>query len=287
MDEFKSVDYGRDFKTVPISEVRTFWNSLPCNFRHGLAPIGTKEYFDQVEARKYKIEPHIPGFAEFSKWNGKRVLEVGCGLGTESVNFARAGAHVTCVDLSDKSIELCKQRFEVYGLTGSFFRANAEELCQVLPEGSQFDLIWSFGVIHHTPHPENVVEQFRKLLAPGGELRLMVYSKVSYKLFFLMRATETKGDWDFGKIDSLVSTYSEAQTGCPVTYSYTFEECHELLKGFKINSITKDHIFCWDIDEYKQHQYVKEGCWKNVSDDQFHKLEKELGWHTLIIAHTI
>jgi len=166
-------------------------------------------------------------------------------------------------------------------LKGEFYQANAEDLCNVLPPGSQFDLIWSFGVIHHTPFPEKVVEQFKKLLAPDGELRLMVYSKVSYKLFFLMRET---GDWDFGKMDKLISTYSEAQTGCPVTYSYTFEEAHELLKGFNINFIGKDHIFCWDIDAYKKHEYVKEACWKNLPEDQFRRLEKELGWHLLIKA---
>jgi len=283
-EEFRPVENGRKFAEVPISDVANYWNSRPCNVRHSPAPVGTKEYFDQVEERKYKVEYHIPAFAEFPKWKGKRVLEVGCGLGTESTNFARAGAIVTAVDLSEKSLELAKKRFEVFGLQGSFYHGNAEELTKILPEGSQFDLIWSFGVIHHTPHPEKVVEQFHKLLAPDGEVRLMVYSKVSYKLFFLMRET---GDWDFSKIDQLISTYSEAQTGCPVTYSYTFNECEELLKGFKVTHLSKEHIFCWDIDEYRQYRYVKEPCWKNVPEDQFRKLEKELGWHTLIIARKV
>jgi 2-polyprenyl-3-methyl-5-hydroxy-6-metoxy-1,4-benzoquinol methylase len=280
-DEFKPVENGVPFSQVPLSAVQEYWNSRPCNYRHSVAPVGTKEYFDDVEARKYKVEPHIPAFADFAKYKGKRVLEVGCGLGTESLNFARAGAHVTSVDLSDASLELCKKRFEVFGLKADFFSGNAEELASILPAGSQFDLIWSFGVIHHTPHPERCVEQFKKLLVPGGELKLMVYSKVSYKLFFLMRETN---DWDFGKMNQLIATYSEAQTGCPVTYTYTFEECHDLLKGFTISHISKDHIFCWDIDEYKKHKYVKEACWKNLPEEQFKKLEKELGWHTLVTA---
>jgi len=281
MDEFKPVEKTREFKDVPITDVENYWNSRPCNLRHGVAPVGTKEYFDQVEARKYKVEPHIPSFADFSQWKGKRVLEVGCGLGTESTNFARAGAILTAVDLSEESLKLAKKRFEVFGLEGSFYRANAEELTSVLPEGSQFDLIWTFGVVHHTPHPEKVIESFTKLLAPGGELRIMVYAKVSYKLFFLMRET---GDWDFSKIDALISNYSEAQTGCPVTYSYTFDELKGLLQGFEVTRIFKDHIFCWDIDEYKQHRYVKEKCWAKVPEDQFRELEKELGWHLCAVA---
>jgi len=215
----------------------------------------------------------------------KRVLEIGCGLGTESTNFARAGAKLTAVDISAKSLELVKKRFEVFGLEGEFYEANAEEVTKVLPAGSQFDLIFSFGVIHHTPHPEKVIDEIYKLLAPGGQIRLMVYSKVSYKLFFLMRET---GDWDFSKMDHLIANYSEAQTGCPVTYTYTFDELEQLLgPRFQITHLSKDHIFCWDIDEYKQYRYVKEPCWINVPEDTFKKLEKELGWHTLVIANKV
>ena len=67
-------------------------------------PVGSREYFDEVEARKYLVEPHIPGFADFERWRGKRVLEVGCGIGTDSINFARAGAELTAVDLSPESL---------------------------------------------------------------------------------------------------------------------------------------------------------------------------------------
>jgi len=68
--------------------------------------VGTKQYFDEVEARKYFVEYHIPGFAKFARWRGKKVLEIGCGIGTDTINFARAGAQVTTVDLSGKSMEL-------------------------------------------------------------------------------------------------------------------------------------------------------------------------------------
>src|SRR4051812_42278438 len=78
------------FSDVPIGRVRDFWNARPCNIRHSPRPVGTREYFDDVERRKYFVEPHIPGFADFSAWKGRRVLEIGCGLGTDTVSFARA-----------------------------------------------------------------------------------------------------------------------------------------------------------------------------------------------------
>src|SRR5688500_7931773 len=103
------------FSDRSIDQVREYWNRRPCNLRHSTEPVGTRPYFDQVEARKYFVEPHIPGFAQFERWGGKRVLEVGCGLGTDTMNFARAGAHVTAVDLSSASLDLARRRAEVCG----------------------------------------------------------------------------------------------------------------------------------------------------------------------------
>lgn len=84
---------------VPISAVQEYWDRRPCNIRHSSQPIGTRDYFDEVEARKYLVEPHIPEFAQFRRWDGKKVLEVGCGIGTDTINFARHDPTVTAVDL--------------------------------------------------------------------------------------------------------------------------------------------------------------------------------------------
>src|ERR1700724_251398 len=99
-----------------VEDVRSYWDRRPCNIRHSRREVGSPEYFDEVEARKYFVEPHIPGFAQFERWAGKRVLEIGCGIGTDTINFARHGARVTAVDLSDRSLEIARQRAGVFGL---------------------------------------------------------------------------------------------------------------------------------------------------------------------------
>jgi len=270
-----------DFSIVPIDKVKEFWNKRPCNVRHSTKTPGTKEYFNEVEKRKYFVEPHIPAFAEFEQWRGKRVLEVGCGIGTEAINFARNGAILTIVELSEESLALAKKRFEVFGLTANFILGNAEDLDILLSQEEKFDLIWSFGVIHHSPHPEVILEKCKNLLKDDGEIRVMVYSKISYKLFYLMKET---GIWDFSALDDLISSYSEAQTGCPITYSYTLEGARRLFSDFTVFEITKAHIFPWNIQKYITYQYEKEDCFKNISDDLFKELESELGWHMLIKA---
>jgi len=147
------MDVDRTFADVTIDRVREFWNARPCNLRHSTKPIGSREYFDEVERRKYFVEPHIPGFAEFQRWSGKRVLEIGCGLGTDTVSFARAGAQVTAIELSNDSAALARQRLEIFGLSdrAAIHVGNAEELPAVIPPET-FDLVYSFGVIHHSPH---------------------------------------------------------------------------------------------------------------------------------------
>src|SRR6476619_756575 len=123
------------FADQSIDAVRDYWNHRPCNIRHSPLEVGTREYFDQVEARKYFVEPHIPGFADYPRWAGQRVLEIGCGLGTETINFARAGARITAVDLSGRSLELARQRAEIFGFADrvTFIEADAEQLSTFVP----------------------------------------------------------------------------------------------------------------------------------------------------------
>jgi 2-polyprenyl-3-methyl-5-hydroxy-6-metoxy-1,4-benzoquinol methylase len=267
-----------------IDEVQRFWDSRPCNIRHSPKPVGSREYFDEVEARKYLVEPHIPAFAEFERWRGKRVLEVGCGIGTDSINFARAGALLTAVDLSGESIRIAAQRAEVMGVADriQFVQANAEELTSVLSDGS-YDLVYSFGVVHHTPHPDRALNEMRTLVRPGGTLKLMVYHRRSWKVFWIVA---THGHGRFWQTDQLVTEHSEAQTGCPVTFTYTRREARELVEGsgFRPEQIRVDHVFPYRIRDYVEYRYVKEPYFRWMPERLFRAFERRFGWHLLITA---
>jgi 2-polyprenyl-3-methyl-5-hydroxy-6-metoxy-1,4-benzoquinol methylase len=271
------------FSDVEIQSVRDYWNRRPCNIRHSTAEIGTKEYFDQVEARKYLVEPHIPAFADFANWKGKKVLEIGCGIGTDTINFARAGAEVTAVDLSSKSLKLAAKRAEVFGFSDriNFYEANAEKLSEYIP-AQKYDLVYSFGVIHHSPHPEKIIGQIRDyFIHPGSTLKLMVYYRYSWKVFWML--IQEKGQ--FWKLDKIIARHSEAQTGCPVTYSYTRKTIKDLIgENFDIEENYVEHIFPYQIPEYVKYEYVKEWYWRMLPENVFLRLEKTFGWHLCVTA---
>jgi len=271
------------FSDVEIQSVRDYWNRRPCNILHSTAEIGTKEYFDQVEARKYLVEPHIPAFAGFANWKGKKVLEIGCGIGTDTINFARAGAEVTAVDLSSKSLKLAARRAEVFGFSDriNFYEANAEKLSEYIP-AQKYDLVYSFGVIHHSPHPEKIIGQIRDyFIHPGSTLKLMVYYRYSWKVFWML--IQEKGQ--FWKLDKIIARHSEAQTGCPVTYSYTRKTIKDLIgENFDIEENYVEHIFPYQIPEYVKYEYVKEWYWRMLPENVFLRLEKTFGWHLCVTA---
>lgn len=253
--------------SASIDDVQAYWNRRPCNIRHSTAEIGTRQYFDDVEERKYFVEPHIPGFAQFERWRGKRVLEVGCGIGTDAMNFARAGADYTAVELSEVSMALAKKRFEVFGLEGRFIHCNAEQLSHHVEHGA-FDLVYSFGVIHHAPNPALIVQEMRQVIRPGGELKLMVYARNSWK-------------------DAMIEAgfdQPEAQSGCPIAFTYTAEEAATLTAGFEITELRQDHIFPYMVEQYVRYEYEPQPWFKAMPPGMFAALEKRFGWHMLITA---
>ena len=250
-----------------INEVKKFWDDRPCNIRHSSKELGTIEYFDEVSKKKFHVEPHILDFTTFPEWKGKKVLEIGCGLATVGINFALNGASYTGVELSDESLKIARQRFDVYGTDGRFFSGNAEHLSTYVPVET-YDLIYSFGVIHHSPHPEKILSEIKNYMNKDSTLKIMLYAKDSWKNYMIDAGLDQP----------------EAQYGCPIANTYTKDEVVELLDGYDIISIEQDHIFPYQIEPYKKGEYIKQPWFESMPDEMFRSLEKNLGWHLLITA---
>jgi 2-polyprenyl-3-methyl-5-hydroxy-6-metoxy-1,4-benzoquinol methylase len=249
--------------------VISYWDNQPCNINHSKQTFGSIEYFNEVEQKKYFVEPHIPKFAEFQKYSGKNVLEIGCGIGTDAVNFVRAGANYTGIELSYQSLQITKERFKILGLSGELLLGDSEDLETVIHK-KNFDLIYSFGVLHHTPDLNAALKSIKNVSSPSTEIKIMVYAKNSYKQAL---------------IDAKLMQ-PEAQTGCPIANSYTKSEIFQFFEAnnLTIESIEQCHIFPYEIAPYRNNVYKKLPWFEVMPDEIFNALESELGWHLLIRA---
>jgi UDPglucose 6-dehydrogenase len=260
-----NININKEEKIPLIEDVYKYWNNRPCNIRHSNKLLGSKEYFEEVSKRKYFVEPHILNFADFKKYNNKHVLEVGCGIGTAAQSFIENGSIYTGIDLSDKSVEIANQRLQIFNLKGEIFQADIENYTN----NNNFDLIYSFGVLHHTPNTESAINNCWKMLKPGGEFKLMMYAKNSLKYFEIIDG-----------IDQF-----EAQSGVPIAKTYTHDEIYNLLNNFKNIKIEQTHIFPYKIEEYKNYIYEKQEYFKHMPEEIFKCMEKNLGWHLCITCN--
>ena len=170
--------------------VREFWQAHPCGTKFSDAEVGTREFFDRVERHRYKKEWHIPLAADFASARGLRVLEIGCGVGTDGLQFARAGAIYTGVDLTEAATDLARRNFKSAGFDGEFRIADAETLD--FPDAT-FDLVYSHGVLHHTPDIEAALREIHRVLKPGGRAVVMLYHRGSYNYQIGIRVLRRAG----------------------------------------------------------------------------------------------
>jgi SAM-dependent methyltransferase len=158
-----------------------FWVEYQPGFRFSDEPVGTSEFFADVEGHRYELEPDILEIGAFSSWRDRDVLEAGCGIATDGLQFARAGARYTGIDFSSTAVGLARDRFGREGVDGRFVEGSLLELPF---EDASFDLVYSMGVIHHIPETERVVQEFHRVLRPGGQATVMVYHRDSFNYHF-------------------------------------------------------------------------------------------------------
>jgi SAM-dependent methyltransferase len=195
-----------------IDEVRTYWNQHIHDLEITRHPVGSRGFFDDLDQYHFEKLHHLLQLVDFDGYAGRRVLEVGCGAGVDLARFAKGGAAVTGVDIASSAIDLARANFAQQGLDGEFHVANGEQL--MFPDGS-FDLVYAHGVVQYTSDPRRLVEECRRVLAPGGAAIFQVYNRLSW----------------LNALSKLMKVGLE-HDGAPVLLKFSIGEFRRLLAGF-------------------------------------------------------
>jgi SAM-dependent methyltransferase len=208
--------------------VRRYWDGHPrgtgAGITDGTRPLSA-EWFERTESHRYSIEPHIPEFVGFPKYRDVRLLEIGVGAGVDHLQWARAGAQCFGVDLSKVAIEITRARLASHSLHSELRCLDAEQLPF---ENDSFDLVYSWGVIHHADQPARIIEEIRRVLRPNGLFIGMLYNRhslVALKLWLRRALFQAKPWRSLGDV-----LWHHMESGG--TKGYTAEEVRHLFAFF-------------------------------------------------------
>jgi ubiquinone/menaquinone biosynthesis C-methylase UbiE len=213
-----------------VQQVKGFWESHVNNEYYTREARASSEYFDEIERRRYRWHYHLPELFESLRGTGGRLLEIGCGIGVDSIQLARAGFDVTAVDLTEAAIDVARRFADERGVEIDFRTANAESLDFA---DSTFDVVYSFGVLHHTPDITKAVEEVRRVLKPGGTAYIMLYHRTSL----------------VGAVHRLLNLPYESPRNlkdhCPVVYTFTGRSARRLFGAFSRVDVRADYPFTY------------------------------------------
>jgi 2-polyprenyl-3-methyl-5-hydroxy-6-metoxy-1,4-benzoquinol methylase len=257
---------------------REQWDKDPAGAIYGTKhEFGTREFFDEVERHRYQdYAPWMPKVMGFNDFAGAKLLEVGCGMGTDLLQFARGGAKVTAVDLTPRSIETSRHHLDLYGYSADFSISD----CERLPFADEsFDVAYSNGVLHHTPDTAAAVREIHRVLRPDGRARVMLYHRGSWAYFsqVVLRYGILKGEFLRGtSANELMSRYVEfnAGGGRPLVKAYTRREGRELFSMFRDVNIEVEQLL--ESEFYFLSQIIPRFL--------FRRLQQSVGWNLIISA---
>jgi len=263
---------------VEKRRAREQWTGDPAGAVYGREhEFGTREFFDAVERHRYtEYAPWMPEVMGFKEFAGARLLEVGCGMGTDLLQFERAGASVTGVDLTPRSIQISQQHFAVYGARGDFAISDAEHL----PFADEsFDVVYSNGVLHHTPDTAGAVREIHRVSRPGGLARVMLYHRGSLGYWgqVIIRHGILRGELLRGNSPvEIMGKYVEFNEGGgnPLVKVYSRGEARELFSMFsevkiQVEQLTRPELYFLG---------------RIIPEVIFRRLARSIGWNVIISA---
>jgi SAM-dependent methyltransferase len=248
-----------------IQEIQRYWNERIHDLEMTDAEVGTKRFFDDLDDYRFDKLHYLPRVVDFSAYRDRKLLEVGCGIGTDLVRFARGGARVTGIDLSQTAIDLARKNFALNHVSAEELRvANGEEL--PYPDAT-FDVVYGHGVIQYTADPARLVRECHRVLKPGGTGIFMVYNRVSW-----LNA--------LSKVMKVALEHEDA----PVLKKFSIAEFRELLKPFAQVEIVPERFPV----KSRLHKGWKGVAFNTVFVGTFNALPRSLvrplGWHLMAFA---
>jgi ubiquinone/menaquinone biosynthesis C-methylase UbiE len=210
--------------------VHDHWADETCGTR-GLSGEDRKAFFDELENQRYhRYEPFIPEFARWERGRNREVLEIGVGAGTDHIQWARAGARLHGIDLTQEAIDLTAERLALEGFTSDLRVADAESLPF---EDGAFDVVYSYGVLHHSPDTERSLAEVHRVLRPGGTALIMLYNLRSWTAWNLwaLHCLARGRPWKTPRW----AVYNHLES--PGTKAYTRKEVRELMNAFEITRL--------------------------------------------------
>lgn len=257
---------------------REQWGQDPCGAEYGREQqFGTREFFDEVERHRYtEYAPWMPEVMDFNNFAGARLLEIGCGMGTDLLQFARGGALCTGIDLTPRSVEITRHRFALYDMPGNFLVADGERL--PFPDES-FDVVYSNGVLHHTPNTAAAVREVHRVLRQGGLAKVMLYHR--HSLYYwgeivlhrgLLRGQFLRGSTP-AEIMSRYVEYSEHEAQ-PLVKAYSRREARALFADFSEVKTEVEQMIRQELSLLNP----------LVPESLFRRLRRTIGWNVIITA---
>ena len=205
--------------------VRAFWDRASCGEDLYLADRSAEGYAEQAR-RRYALEPYILDFADFAGTRGRRVLEIGVGLGADHEQFAISGAELSGIDLTERAVRHVAGRFAQLGLRSDLRVADAENLPF---DDASFDVVYSWGVLHHSPDTPRAVREVQRVLRPGGQARVMIYHRASLVGYMLWLRYALLTGRPGRSLDSIYAEHLES----PGTKAYSVAQARALFEGFR------------------------------------------------------
>ena len=214
--------------SVKINKVYDFWDIESCGERYAFEENTTQKFLNE-KINRYKLEPYIKKFANFTEFKDKDVLEIGVGCDHSQIASQKPNSLIG-IDLTDRAIHNTKLRFKTLGLNSTLKKDNAEKLSF---EDNTFESVYSWGVLHHSTNTKKCFDEVYRVLKPGGVAKIMVYHKYSPVGWMLWIKYGLLKLRPFKSLKSIYAEYLES----PGTKAYTIKEAHELTKSFSKNEI--------------------------------------------------